>query len=239
MEDKELKQRYENLIEEISIEGLKGLFDNKQLDINSLPDKIYVVNYLGDIPEKQAEFLLNSFVDNDLTYIIELKPENLFEKIYAVKDYKGQQDIIVIFKDNVIQNDKLQELYSETLDEFKISKYLDEQLSLIGSYKKEEYDPLGFNEEQKKIDDIEEKMMSGELTFGEGLKEFGLIDDDDYNNEKVIEIIEKLVKDDIDAKALQDMVKNNEINQIELATIANIIKKKYPEIDDKLNKQFN
>lgn len=237
-EEKELKERYNNLIKEIDITQLKSMCDNNEININAMPNKIWVVNFLGCMPEEQAEFILNLLVLNDVVYMVEIKPENLFERIYAIKDYRGQQDIIAIFQDDKANYNKMLELYPETITEFTISKYVNEQLSLQGTNNQEKYDPLGFGDQQKKIDDIASKLESGEITFGESLRELGLIGDDDYDNKKVIDIIEKLVNKKINPNGIKKMFENNEINVFELDTISKILKSKYPEINKQLNEDI-
>ena len=144
---------------------------------------------------------------------------------------------MAILKDNVINMDNFVELYGETLDEFTLDKYLKNQQVFIQKHENREmYDPLKFEESQKKIDNLKQQLDDGIISLGEFLKNMGIIDD--YDNKKIIDIVEKIVKNKIEFSDLQKMYNSGKINTIELEEISNIIKKQYPEINEKFNKSI-
>jgi anti-sigma28 factor (negative regulator of flagellin synthesis) len=232
-----LQEKYNGIIIEKTIEDIKKMCDQGELDINAPASSIWVVNYSGEEPAIQADMLLNQLIDTGISTLIVINHEDMFKKVYAVKDYKGQQDIIAILKDS-IDVAKFDELYSETADMFSLSNYLNEQLQLNGTYVKEEYDPLNFNGRQAEVDAIEEKYNNGEITLGEMFQEFGWIKEGEFDKDKIAEIVEKLVSGELNTKDIVDKLNNQELNSVEINTIQDILKKKYPDVYDKLNQEI-
>lgn len=234
----ELNKKYEGIIVEKTIHQIKDMCDNGKLDINLAPTNIWVVNYSGEEPAIQADMLLNQLVDTEISTLIVIDHKEMFKEIYAVKDYKGQQDIIAVLNSSKVDAEKFNDLYSETADMFSIKSYLIEQLSLDGTYEKEEYDPLKFREQQAKVDEVEKKFKDGEITLGEMFQEFGWISDEGYDKDKVVDIIEKLINGELNTQDIIDKINNQELTSVELSTVQDILKKKYPEVYDKLNQQI-
>lgn len=232
-----LQEKYNGIIIEKTIEDIKQMCDQGELNINAPASSIWVVNYSGEEPAIQADMLLDQLIDTGISTLVVINHEDVFKKVYAVKDYKGQQDIIAILKDS-IDVAKFDELYSETADMFSLSNYLNEQLQLNGTYVKEEYDPLNFNERQAKVDEVEEKYKNGEITLGEMFQEFGWINEDEFDKDKIAEIVEKLVNGELNTKDIVDKLNNQELNSVEINTIQDILKKKYPDVYDKLNQEI-
>lgn len=236
MEKEKLLELYKPFIEEISFEEFKEKCINREIDHLMPVSKAIVVDYMGNEPQVQADFLLNMLIDNEIVFSIELNPSKIFEKIYSIKS-TNVTDIVAILKDNVINMDNFVELYGETLDEFTLDKYLKNQQVFIQKHENREmYDPLKFEESQKKIDNLKQQLDDGIISLGEFLKNMGIIDD--YDNKKIIDIVEKIVKNKIEFSDLQKMYNSGKINTIELEEISNIIKKQYPEINEKFNKSI-
>lgn len=236
MEKEKLLELYKPFIEEISFEEFKEKCINREIDHLMPVSKAIVVDYMGNEPQVQADFLLNMLIDNEIVFSIELNPSKIFEKIYSIKS-TNVTDIVAILKDNVINMDNFVELYGETLDEFTLDKYLKNQQVFIQKHENREmYDPLKFEESQKKIDNLKQQLDDGIISLGEFLKNMGIIDD--YDNKKIIDIVEKIVKNKIEFSDLQKMYNSGKINTIELEEIFNIIKKQYPEINEKFNKSI-
>lgn len=223
---------YKDLIKEITFEEVKQKCKSGEININSSADEVWVVNYLGNEAENQADHLLNMFVDNEIAFMVEINPSSLYDKIYSVKDHNGNTDIIAIFKKGIIDTNKMFEIYEDTIDEFTVSKYISDQEKL-NSIEKEEYDPLGFKERQSQIDIAKQKYKDGEISLGELLKELGY--NIDYNKEQAIEIAEKLIKREMTYDNLKDLYKKGEITYLDLIDISSIIDKEFPE----LHKEFN
>lgn len=220
----QLKDKYSSFIVEKTIDEIKGMCDNKELDIDSNLDKVWVVNYLGSDPAEQAEMFLNILVGSGITSVIEINPEKIFSKIFAVKDYKGQQDIIALFLDDVIRLDIIEDLYSETKEMFLLKTYLSDQLPMSNTYVKSEYDPLNFNERNKKLDEDIEKVNNGEMNIGEFLSEIGWVDkiegeDTNVDYAKVNDIKNKIIAKKIAMEEIKKMFESGEITIKELRLI--------------------
>lgn len=112
-----LKQKYKHLIEDVEYSQLMV----RGLNPNTPVSKAYVVNYMGNEPENQAEFLLNALVETNVCFMVEIDPYKLYEKIYHVTD---RNDIIAIFKDDVLDCDLFSEIYGETFDQVSLLSYL-------------------------------------------------------------------------------------------------------------------
>lgn len=239
IEKTELQKKYQEFIQEITLDDLAKMCSSGKIDKNWNLDKAWVVNYLGEEPEKQAEHLLDALVDSEVAFMIRKSPATLFKNIYAIKDYADRQDIIAEFADGIVDLKKLEELYpAESRKIFKLSSYVDEQLSMSQTYEKEVYDPLNFKGQQEKIDDLKRRVESGESTIGEVLIELGVIKEgEDYDHEKVNDIIDKLVNNKMTLQELEEKCNNNEISPIEIRSIVIIIEKLYPEVDKRLNEQ--
>lgn len=223
---------YKEIIQEITFNEIKEKCNNGEIDINSPVEKIWVVNYLGNEAENQADYLLNMFINNEIVFMVEINPTILFKTIYSIKDHNDNTDIIAVFNDNVVDKNKILELYGDTIDEFTIAKYIvnEEELSSI---EKEEYDPLGFKEHQKIIDDTKQKYNDGEISFGELLKELGYID---YDKELVMETAEKLIKKELTFDELTEMYNSGQLTSIDLVDISTIIENEFPQLNEEFNK---
>lgn len=223
---------YKNIIQEITFNEIKEKCNNGEIDINSPVEKIWVVNYLGNEAESQADYLLNMFVSNEIVFMVEINPKTLFKTIYSIKDHNDNIDIVAIFNENIVDRNRILELYDETVDEFTIAKYIEneEELSLI---EKEEYDPLGFKERQKAINNAKQKYKDGEISLGEMLKELGYMD---YDKELVMETAEKLIKKEMTFDELTEMYNSGKLTSIDLVDISTIIEKEFPELNEEFNK---
>ncbi len=228
-----LLELYKPFITEISFDDFKEKCIAGEID-NLMPvNKAIVVDYMGNEAHLQADFLLNMLIDNGIVFSIESNPSNVFEKIYSVQS-TNVTDIVAILKDDIVDIDKFTELYGETLDEFTLNKYLQNQQVYIEKHENREmYDPLKFEESQKKLDDLNQQLDDGTISLGEFLQKIGVVDN--YDNSKVIDTVEKIVNNEMDLNDLQEMYNSKEINTIELDEISNIIKKQYPEINEKFN----
>lgn len=223
---------YKQIIEEITFNEIKEKCNNGEIDIKSPAEKIWVVNYLGDEAENQANHLLNMFVDNDIAFMVEINPKTLFKKIYSTKDHNNSTNIIAIFNDNIVDRNKILEVYDDTIDEFTLAKYIESE-DKLSSIEKEEYDPLGFTEHQKHIDNVKERYNNGEISFGEMLKELGYIE---YDKELVTETAEKLIKKEITFNELNEMYESGQLTSVDLVDISMIIEKEFPRLNEEFNK---
>lgn len=229
---------YKNLIEELTFEEFKNKCEANEIQSSMGIDKAIVLDFIGSEPESQVEILMNILVDNEIVFSVELNPNNIFEKIYAIKS-NDIIDVIAILQDNKLDIEKFKEVYPDTYDNFTVKNYLINQEIFIDKVNnKEEYDPLNFKESQMKIDQIKNDYEQGNISFGEYLKKLGVIEDEDYDNQKVIDTIEKIVNREVNVKDLADMFNTQEINVMELSEINNVLKKKYPEIYEQFNEQY-
>lgn len=155
-----MDNKYKDLIENIDLSELNEKINNKELDLDSNVSKIWAINYMADTSDKTAEIMVDFLVGNEIIDVIILDPENIFEKIYSIKNYKDEEDTILIFKDNIIDTSELQKLYDdETINKFSLKCYLDDQNEKLENYKpKEKYDPLNFEKTQNDINKAIEKM---------------------------------------------------------------------------------
>ena len=231
MNNEELKEKYKDILEESTIQNVKELCDKGILNFNSNPSKIWVCSFLKNDPYEQAQFMLNSLVNNECALIYDAIPVDLFEKIYAVKDYKNFQDIIIVFKDDIIDEPLMNQIYSATIDNFRLDNYLQQQLELSGTYVKETFDPLNYNETNEKL----EKLVSDLESEDENIKSqavkdllegIGLIGepddkekDSDINYEKVNDIKIGYLTGKITNDQLREMAINDEITIKELKLI--------------------
>lgn len=224
---------YKDIIKEISFEELKQKCKNGEINIDSPISKVWAINYLGDKAENQADYLLNVLVDNEIIFMVEINPSILFDTIYSIKCNNDSFDIVAIFKDNIVNENKLFEMYAETANEFTIQCFINDQEKL-NSIEKEEYDPLGFKESQQKIDTIRQQYKDGEISLGEMLEELGF--NIDYDKQQVIDIAEKLIKKELKFEQLQEMYNNKELTDIDLIDISSIIDNEFPELHGEFNK---
>lgn len=224
---------YKDIIEEITFNEIKEKCNNGEIDINSSVDKIWTINYLGNEAEKQAEYLLNMFVDNEIAFMVEINPHNLFDKIYSIKDSNDNTDIVAMFKENVVDKNKLLDLYEDTIAEFTIAKYIEQQDN-FNSLEKEEYDPLGFKDRQAQIDIAKQKYKDSKISLGEMLKELGY--NVDYDKQYAIDIAEKLIKREMTYEELQNLYNDGKITYLDLFDISSIIDKEFPELHREFNK---
>ena len=121
MEKEKLLELYKPLIEEISFEEFKEKCINREIDHLMPVSKAIVVDYMGNEPQVQADFLLNMLIDNEIVFSIELNPSKIFEKIYSIKS-TNVTDIVAILKDNVISLIKIKSS-AELLSSFIIGRY--------------------------------------------------------------------------------------------------------------------
>lgn len=164
----DLKDKYKNFIEDVDFESLKDKIQNDELNINSPVTKTWAIHYMPNTSEDQLESFTEFLVNYNLIKLIIIDPSEIYEKIYRIiinKDTRFE-DTIVVFKDNVIQSEKLAEIYStEDLEMFSLKSYLDLK-EIVLSQPKEKYDPLKFEETQKEIDrlmdKIEEKLKNND-----------------------------------------------------------------------------
>ena len=226
------KEQFSKFITETTIEQIQEMCAKSELDINSDISKIWAVDYCGGPDsEMMVDEFYNMILADELITLVTKVPEDVFEKIYSIKNYKDENELIVIFKDNVLDTDKLNAEYTLLQQENSLHAYLERYDSLPKEYTKEVYDPLNFIGQQQKIDELKEKWNNKEISLIDIFKELGY--EGDYD--KLEQIANDLIDGKIGNTEVQEKVASGELSPIEIIIINSVLEQFHPEILEKLN----
>ena len=213
-----------------------------KINENDSIDKVQVwpVYYDGeDGPKQSLEDLVNLYGDTEIISVVELDPKQIFDNVYAVKNYEGVFDIICDFKSNMINMDKMNEIFEDVIEDHLVSTYLKEQNEKYsnGEFKQEKIDIFGAEETQKKIDDAQARYDSGEITIGEFYKEIGV--EIEYDLEKVKQLVEDVVDNNYSMEDLMKQIEERKVNEIEKQAVSELLRRNHPETQDRLNREVD
>ena len=202
--------------------------------------QVWPVYYDGENgPERALEELMNLYGETEIISIVELDPKQIFNNVYAVKNYEGVFDIICDFKDNMINMGKMNEIFEDVIEDHLVSVYLKEQNEKYsnGEFKQEKIDLFGAEETQKKIDEAQAKYDAGEITIGEFYKEVGI--EVEYDLEKVKQLVSDIVNYNYSMEDLMEQIEKREINEIEKQAVSELLRRNHPEVQDRLNQEVD
>ena len=247
---KEINEKYKKFMELINANDIKKL--GKEFDLDN-QYSAWVNDYLGGTPCEKADELYSQLIESDSLQLVIKDAENIFKKIYVIvpNNRDDQTDDNNIFEDNNISKDPLEDnldkncniiatfmpnIFKEELtidDTFSVNTFLQTQEEM-DEEPKEYIDPLHFLDTQKEIDEYTEKVKNNEITIVEMLSHFGY-DFADVDNDKVKDIIDKIVNNEISDDEIKNKVSNNEISPTEILVIDTQLKLAYPDVYKKLN----
>lgn len=226
------KEKFSKFIEETTIEDIKEKCNKSELDINSDISKIWTVDYCGG---PDSEMMVDEFYDmilnDELIKSVMISPEIVFKKIYSVKNYKDENELIVLFNDNIFDMEKLNAEYELIQQENSLKAYLERYEQLPKEYHQEIYDPLDFIGQQAKLDELQQKLENKEISLIDVFKEMGY--EGDYD--KLEDIANDLINGKIGNAEIQEKLQAGELIPIELVLIQSVIEQFYPEVLEKLN----
>lgn len=228
---------FKEMIQVLKFEDVKN-----KINENDSIDKVQVwpVYYDGeDGPKQSLEDLVNLYGDTEIISVVELDPKQIFDNVYAVKNYEGVFDIICDFKSNMINMDKMNEIFEDVIEDHLVSTYLKEQNEKYsnGEFKQEKIDIFGAEETQKKIDDAQARYDSGEITIGEFYKEIGV--EVEYDLEKVKQLVKDVVDNNYSMEDLMEQIKERKVNEIEKQAVSELLRRNHPETQDRLNQEVD
>jgi hypothetical protein len=234
-EIEQVKKQYSKYIEETTIDQIKEMCKQGQLNIDSDISKIWAVDYLI---QDTSECVLKDFIEqltiDEVIRLVTIDAELLFEHVYSVKNYMGTDNIIVVFKDDVFNMDSLKSEYGSIWDYHSLKEYLQRCDDNPDEFVQEKYDPLNEVEEHQKLQEIEDQIANGSTTILEGFKDYDIGIDKDATAQIAQDLIdEKLTNADI-----KKMVDDGELEPIQILLIENYLNTKAPELLEKLSKDF-
>lgn len=228
---------FENLIIKESFENVIQLINNKaELDEVQVWPSFYGEN--GDDVERSTEENINILSSLEVLEIVELDPQQIFKKIYKVENYDKTISMIYLFKEDLINKNKMIEQFEENSEEYKIENYIKDQQAkyATGEFKQEKIDVLGTQEIQNRIDEAERRYAAGEINLGEKYKEiFG--EQFEYDNDKVLALIDDIVNNNLSFEDMYKKIEDQKFNKYEVASLDDILRKQYPDIQNRFNEE--